>query len=183
MRDREAPDFLVTCSIAFLCIGCSALLFARQAPPSIRVINERVERVSRDEVHFSAKVVNESAKPVFLEGSPFDSQAIDALYLEQWRAKEGWKVVVPCRDTYASDAIKLRPGEAITQERELMLPVGSVCKERNIHLEGKFRFRLDYFASKKEVRSYIKRMNSPGPEPPSPKFSVSDAFEIPPPKK
>jgi hypothetical protein len=150
---------------------------------NVKVVVDRVDRVSSNKAHFRLKVLNDTTRLVFFEGYPFDMQQMDGLYLEQWRLEEGWTIVVPCRDLYASDAIKLKPGGVMTQERVLELPLSAVCRERNIHLEGKFRFRVDYFESGNAVRTYIKRMNSLGHEPPPPAFALSDPFEIPAMKK
>lgn len=183
MRNNSVAGILSWSLIALLCAGSSALRSTPNESTKVKVVIERVERANRSKAHFSLKVVNESAMPVFLEAYPYDLKVLDGLYLEQWRTEEGWKVVLPCRDVFASDAIKLKPGETMAQARELTFPITEgVCKERNVRLEGKFRFRLDYFESAKAVRTYIDQMDSSSRKPPHPAFAVSDTFEIPPPE-
>jgi hypothetical protein len=179
MHNKTVLCFLACSLVAPLCVESSALQTTLPESDGVKVVIEKVERVNSNEAHFWLKVVNESAKPVFLEGYPFDMKQMEGLYLEQWRAEEGWTIVVPCRDVFASNAIKLKPGGSMTQERVLELPLSAVCKRQNIHFEGKFRFRLDYFESGNAVRTYIKKMNSMSHEPPHPAYAVSEPFEIP----
>ena len=180
MRNNSVAVILSWSLIALLCSRPSALRSSPDESTKVKVVVERVERVNRSKAHFSLRVVNESAAPVFLEAYPFDLKILDGLYLEQWRTEEGWKVVLPCRDLFASDTIKLKPGEAMTQEREMTFPITEgACKERNIHFEGRFRFRLDYFESANGVRKYIEQMDSAHHEPRPPAFAVSEPFEIP----
>ena len=88
--------------------------------------------------------------------------------------------MVPCMDTPPPHVIKLNPGGAMTLDLVLELPLSGVCKERNIQLEGKFRYRLEYFQSEKQVRTYVKtRFSSRWREARAP-VAVSEPFEIPP---
>lgn len=189
MRIIRISNILTLSLAAFSCIGSFALQTPRIEFPKVKVLVDRVERVSSNEADFSLKIVNASTGPVFLEAYPLlkrnteKTRIFEGLYLEQWREREGWIIVVPCRDLFVSDAIKLEPDEAMTQERVLKLPLSAVCKERNIHFEGKFRFRVDYFESGNAVETYIEQMSSLGHEPEPPAFAVSEPFEIPSPKK
>ena len=183
MRNNSVAGILSWSLIALLCAWPSALRSSPDEPTKVKVVVERVERANRTRARFSLKVLNDSSGPVFLEAHPFDLKLLDGLYLEQWRTEEGWTVVLPCRDVFISDAIKLKPGESMAQERELTFPISeAVCKERNVRFEGKFRFRLDYFESAKAVRTYIDQMDSSSRKPPHPAFAVSEPFEIPPPQ-
>ncbi len=84
-------------------------------PARIEILVERIERMSRDEVHFSLKVSNRSDRPVFLTGIKYESgPRLYPVYLEQWRMKEGWKRVCGT-DMPPPDVLKLNPGEAITE--------------------------------------------------------------------
>jgi hypothetical protein len=149
----------------------------------VKVVPERVERVSRDEAHFWLKVTNTSDKSVFLTGINYKSgPLLYPVFLEQWRTNEDWKTVVPCMDTPPSDVIKLDPGRTKTLDLDLKLPLSAICKERDVQLEGKFRYRLDYFENEKEAQTYLKLMESRGYQPAQAEVAVSDAFEIPPPQ-
>ena len=178
MRIHTLDDFLTWSLLAVLCAGFSPLQ-ASGEPAGVKVVLERVERVSRDEVHFSLKVANGSGSPVYLAGINFDRPIPELLFLEQWRTEEGWKIVVPCMDTPPPHVIKLKPNGAITLDLVLNVHQLGVCKERNIQFEGKFRFRLDYFKSEKQARTYLKILDSRGYQPAHAAVAVSEAFEIP----
>ena len=99
---------------------------------------ERIERVSRDEVHFRVKVTNRTDRPIFLTGINYELMGIKGelgprlypVYLEQWRTKEGW-TAISCMDTPPPHAITLNPGEAITWAPSgWKLPMVGVCKNR-----------------------------------------------------
>ena len=167
--------------VAVLYVGSSPLQPSAQ-PAGVKVVVERVERVSRDEVHFSVKIANGLDRTVFLPGTNFGRSNPELLFLEQWREKEGWMTVVPCLDTPPPQLVKLKPSEVINVERVLELPYLGVCKERNVQLEGRFRYRLDYFESEKQARIYLKRVYSRGYQPAHAAVAVSEPFEMPPPK-
>jgi hypothetical protein len=147
----------------------------------VEILIERVERVSREEVHFQLKVTNRLDRPVFLSGIKYESERhLYPVYLEQWRGTEGWKIVVPCMDVPPSDVIKLDPGETMILAPVLQLPLPSVCKVRVIQFEGKFRFRLEYFNNEKQARAYIRKLFSQQWRQAQAPTAVSEPFEIPP---
>ncbi len=150
-------------------------------PPRVEILIERVKRASWEEVHFRLKVTNRSDRPVFLNGIKYESERhLYPVYLEQWRAGEGWKTVVPCMDTPPPHVIKLNPGEAMALDPVLQLPLSSVCKVRSIQLEGRFRFRLEYFESEKQARAYMKKLFSDRWREARAPVAVSEPFKIPP---
>ena len=149
--------------------------------PTVEILVERIERVTHDEVHFWLKVANTSDRTVFLNGINDESgPRLYPVYLEQWRTKEGWKTVGPCMDTPPPHVIKVNPGGATTLDLVLKLPLFGVCKERNIQLEGKFRYRLEYFESEKQARTYVKKLFSSHWREARAPVAVSEPFEIPP---
>ncbi len=172
--------FLFCCLLAASPIGCS--LPSSPGPAGVEIIVERNERVSRDEARHRLRVTNRSDRPVFLAGINYESgPSLYPVYLEQWRQKEGWKTVVPCLDTPPPDVIKLNPGEAMTLDLVLEVPLSGVCKQRNIQLEGRFRFRLEYFESEKQARTYVEKLFSRRWQEAWAPVAVSKPFEIPPP--
>jgi len=74
-----------------------------------------------------------------------------------------------------------RPSATINMDFVLKLPLSAVCRERNLRLEGRFRYRLEHFESRKQARAYIKLMDSPDWQRARASFVVSEPFEIPPP--
>ena len=110
MRTSALQCFLAWSLIAFLCVGSSPLQSA-DGPANVTVVGERVERVSRDKVHFWLKVVNGSGRTVFLAGINVDRPTPYPVFLEQWRAEEGWKAVAPCVDVPPPHVISLNPSE------------------------------------------------------------------------
>lgn len=144
--------------------------------PQIKLVVERVERPSQNEVRFQLRIISNSEKPVFLEGQNFGKPFPDPVFLEQWRGKEGWHIVAPCPDVPPPDVIKLKPASEMTLERVLTIPINAPCKERSIRLEGRFRFSVDYFESEKEAHRYISQFFSP--RQPAEK-ALSETFEIP----
>lgn len=140
--------------------------------------------MNRDEVHLSVRVANESRGPVFLMGIKYERPVPYPLYLEQWQETRGWKTVAPCVDVPPPHVIKINPHEAITQDLVLTLPLPSICKERNIQLEGRFRFRLEYFSSRKRARAYVQQMFSNDWKlAEAEAAAASEPFEIPPHKQ
>jgi hypothetical protein len=175
--------FLAWSLLAVLGVGFSPLQSSDE-PAGVKVVVERLERVSRNEVHFWLKVANGSGSPVFLAGTNFERPIPELLFLEQWRTEEGWKIVVPCMDTPPPHVIKLNPSGAINLDLvlDLKFPGLGVCKERNIQLEGRFRYRLDYFRSAKQARTYVRKVFSLGWQSARTEVAVSEPFEIPPPQ-
>jgi hypothetical protein len=169
--------------LAVLGFGFSSVQSSNE-PARIKVLVEQVKRVSQGEVHFSLKVANGTGSPIFLPGTNFGRPTPHLVFLEQWQMKERWETVVPCIDTPPPDVIKLNPSGAVTLELDLNLkfPGLGVCKERNIKLEGMFRFRLDYFESEEQARTYLKRIASGGYQPAHGAVAVSEPFEMPPPQ-
>jgi len=149
--------------------------------PKVVVLVEENERVGQNEAHFRVKVTNTSGLPVFSTGViyHFGPRRLD-VYLEQKRGTEGWQLVVPCQDMAPVHVIKLNPTVPMAEERELEVPLGSVCKRRDIQLEGQFRFRVDYFESRAQARLYLKKFFSKGDDKPHPAAAFSEPFEIPP---
>lgn len=173
-------SFMTRSLLAVLCAGFSPLQQSDE-PASVKVVVERVERVSHDEVHFSLKVANGSGSPIFLAGTNFGKPRPELLLLEQWRTKEGWKVVFPCMDTPPPHVIKLNPSGAIDLDSVLKVPLFGICKERNIQFEGRFQYRLYYFDSEKQARAYLKKLRSGGDyQSARAAVAVSEPFEIPP---
>ena len=180
MGINTLKGFLSCSLLAALASGFSPLQSSDE-PARVKVLVERIERVSRDKVHFWLKVANTSDRPVFLNGINYESgPSLYPVYLEQSRTKEGWKTVVPCMDTPPPDVIKLKPGGVMTLDLVLELPLSAVCKERNIQLEGRFRHRLEYFESEKQARAYVKKIFSRRWQEARAPVAVSEPFEIPP---
>jgi hypothetical protein len=175
-------ESFLTWSLIFLGVG-SPLLRPSDEATNVKIVSERVERVSRDKVHFWLKVVNTPSSPIFLIGLNYEKPRPYPLFLEQWQGEKGWKAVAPCPDVPPPDVIRLNPSEAMTLDFVLTLPVPTICNERNFQLAGKFRYRLDYFESEKEARAYVKLMYSPDWQRARSPAAVSEPFEIPPPKK
>ena len=150
-------------------------------PARVEILVGRVERVSRDEVHFWLKVSNRSDRPMFLAGTSFESRkpTPELIFIQQWQPEEGWKESY-CTDTPPPHVIKLNPREAITQEMWVKLPMSVVCRNPIMRLEGRFRFRLEYFESEKQARAYVKKLFSDRWREARAPVAVSEPFEIPP---
>jgi hypothetical protein len=147
----------------------------------VEVLVERVERVSNDEASFRVRVTNTSKQPVFLTGIIYESRSIlNPIYLEQQRAAGGWKIVVPCMDTPPPHVIKLEPAKPMIENLVLRVPLEGVCKERDIQLEGKFRFRVNYFEKEEQARGFLKKFFSKGVQEAHAADALSEPFEIPP---
>jgi hypothetical protein len=168
--------------IAFLWLDTSAIGPAQDAPSNIKLIVEKIDRVSENEVHFWLSLRNASASPIYLEGrallrissQPFTEQ----LFLEQWKDGE-WHLVVPCLENAPPDIIRLNPGTTISQERGLTNPLNAPCKVRQVIFAGTFRFRLNYFLSEKDARANERNFDLSRPNRPAPHAALSDSFEIP----
>jgi hypothetical protein len=178
MRNRTVSILIASGLIIILWLSSPTLQSAQSKPSKVRIEIVQIERVYRSEVQFRLKLVNESDKSVFVEGSTFDSPVPEPLYIEQWQAEKGWHIVVPCVDTAPGDVIKLRSAESLAMESRLATPLPSVCKERNPQFEGKFRFRLDYFASEKAARTHEENFFTADHQPRH--TAMSEPFEIPP---
>lgn len=178
MRINTLDGFRGWILLVFLCAGFSPLQ-ASDEPVGVKVILERVERVSRDEAHFSVKMKNESSRPIFLAGINFERPIPELLFLEQWRTEEGWRTVTPRMDPEPPHVIKLKPNGAITLDLVLNVHQLGVCKERNVQLKGRFQFRLNYFSSAKQVRAYLGKIFSSDWQSAHSAVAVSEPFEIP----
>jgi hypothetical protein len=180
VRYQTAQGFLACGLIAALYVVFPALLRSQSGPANVQIIVERVERVSSNEADFWLRVVNGSSSPVFIEAHPFDTTILEDLWLQKWSAEKGWYTVVPCPDNAPAGVFELKPKDAIGQELVLTNPIQALCKERNIAIEGRFRFLVNYFVSEKEARTNEKNYFSSGQPPP--RTVVSEPFEIPPTK-
>jgi hypothetical protein len=181
MRSRTV-SIIITCGlIIVLWLNSPTLQSAQNKPAKVRIDILQIERVDRNEVHFRLKLVNETGESVFVEGNNFGSPVPNPLYIEQWIAKKGWQIVAPCVDTAPGDVIKLIPAEPLTMEWTFATPLPSVCKQRNPQLDGKFRFRMDFFASENGARTHEMDFFSSDNQPKH--AMVSTSFVIPPLKK
>ncbi len=186
MTHGGSKNPLLLCLLLATSIGSSQR--GSSDPVAPEIIVERVERVSPDQVHFRVKVRNTSDRPIFFMGINYELMAINdklgrhlyPVYLEQWRTKEGW-TAISCMDTPPPHVISLNAGEAITWAPSgWKLPMAGVCKNRIARWEGKFRFRVEYFESEKQVRAYVKKIFSPRWREARARVAVSEPFEIPP---
>lgn len=176
-----------TCYCFLFLLLAVSIIYARSAggpdtsegPLSISC--EQVKRVSINEAHVRVRITNVSKNATFLLGTNSDEPSPHPVFLDQWRAEEGWKIVAPCVDVPPPDVIRLTPGQEITFESVLTLPSPSTCKERNLRFEGRFRYKLQYFKSKKQALIYSRHMFASQHNTPS--FVLSEAFEFPPPAK
>jgi hypothetical protein len=164
-----------------VCVRSSTSQPLQNESSDVKVVVEKVEKVSSDEAHFWLKVVNGSISPVFIEAHPFDTRILEDIWIQQWSADKGWHTIAPCLDTSPSGIYKLKQRDSIAQESVLINPLNSICRERYIQIEGKFRFLVNYFLSEKEARTNEKNYFSSGHPPPH--TVVSEPFEIPPLKK
>jgi len=168
--------------IAAACIAYSMSLPEQRDSGKVRIVVNRIERTSQKEIRFTLIVRNESALPVFLEGSArelsSDQRFIEQLVLEQWKDR-GWHIVVPCIENAPASVIKLGPGKTLIQVRVLTNPVESPCKERHIQFEGQFRFTVEYFPSEREAKANESAFGLARGNLPTPNVAVSDSFEIP----
>jgi hypothetical protein len=171
---------IVTTSV---CLCSSAVTANHDVADGVKVVVEKVERVSLNKVYFRLKLLNVLASPVFLDGrallllseQPFAEQ----LFLDQWKDGE-WHSIVPCLENAPSSIFRLNPGKTISQDRVLTDPVEAPCKDRHFLLDGTFRFRLEYFLSEEEAKTNERNFNAPGANLPAPQVAVSASFEIPP---
>jgi hypothetical protein len=145
------------------------------------VVVEKNERIGQNEARLRVKVTNTSGMPVFSTGViyHFGPRRLD-VYLEQKRGKEGWQLVVPCQDTAPPHVIQLNPAVPMVEERNLKVPLSSVCKRRDIQLEGQFRYRVDYFDSRAQAQLYLEKFLMKDGDKPRPASAYSEPFEIPP---
>lgn len=177
MGDDTLRGLLFCCLLLASLIGST--LLPSQSPARPEVVVERFKRVSRDEVHFWLKISNKADQPVFLTGFKYESGPSPfPVYLDQWRPEDGWNSYF-CMDTPPPAVIKLNPSETITQVLWWKLPMSVVCKNPITKLEGKFRFRVEYFASEKQARAYLKTLFSPRWREARAPFAASAPFEIP----
>jgi len=143
---------------------CSAILSTctssspprREAKPrELTIIVEQAKRVSPDKAQFTFEVKNNSERQIYLAGYKLGSRLrLHPVFLEQWRSETGWKAVAPCVDVLPPPVTKLDPGQAVAHELVLEVPLPTVCKERNLRLEGKFRLRLEYFETEDDAQAY-----------------------------
>ncbi len=148
---------------------------------NVQVIVVRNERISGSEIQLQVRITNRSERPVFMTGIIYeDGPRLYPVYLEQLRPPEGWKIVVPCVDTDPPHVIKLEPGKSMTEDFFLKLPLEGVCKVQYIKLEGKFRFRLNYFGTEERARAHLEKFGSWGWENAQEGEALSEPFEIPP---
>jgi hypothetical protein len=87
--------------------------------------------------------------------------------------------VAPCQDVTPPHVIQLRPAVPWVDELTLKVPLGRICKKRDIKLEGQFRFRVDIFESRTQAKLYLKKFFSEGNDKPRPTSAYSEPFEIP----
>jgi hypothetical protein len=126
-------------------------------PSNVEVRLEHNERIARSEAHFRVSVTKSPGMSVFSTGIIYESgPRLYPVYLEQQGLTSDWHIVQPCIDAPPPQVIKLDPGVPMLEDLVLKIPLGGVCKERNPEIEGKFRFRVDYFETEAQARLYLK---------------------------
>ncbi len=168
--------------------------FPSSEPAKLEIVVEGLKRVSANEVHLVVKVTNKTELPIFLAGINYDflralphsadehrpNPSPELVFIEQRRSSEGWKTL-GCVENPPPDVIKLNPVQTITHVIWWKLPEIGICKNRITNWEGEFRFRLEYFESEKQARTYIDKLFSPHWKEARAEIAVSEPFEIPPP--
>jgi hypothetical protein len=182
MRIHASRGVLAWSLIAFLMVGFSPLQSSGDGPADVQLVGVKVQRLGRQKAFLRLKVVNRSDRPVFVAGINIESPEPYPVFLEQWRAEEGWTAVLPCMDVPPPQVIRLDPGKAIPLAYNLRIPPWRTCLGLNFQFEGRFRYRLDYFMSEKEAQAYLHTVYSPGRQPPRAHVALSEPFEIPRPK-
>jgi hypothetical protein len=158
-------------------LGAAANEPSQHDSEQVTIVVNRINRVSPNEVHFQLSLRNATASPVFLEGRALGFFP-EQLYLEQW--KDGrWHLIAPCLENAPSSVLRLNPGRAVNQDRVLTDPVEAPCKDRHVQLQGKFRFRLEYFLSEQDAKENERNFDASGANLPAPQVVVSASFEIP----
>jgi hypothetical protein len=170
---------LAVCSI----IRFSPLQCSNEGATDVRVISVKVQRVGHNKASLSLKVVNKSSRPVFLAGMNIVRPIPYPVFLEQWWADGGWTAVAPCMDIAPPQVIRLDPGKELATGYNLSIPPPRSCGMPNLQLEGRFRYRLDYFLSNKEAQKYLLAVYSPGRQPARAHVALSEPFEIPAPNE
>ncbi len=179
MHPRKTLRLFFFRSSLFLILAGSSTCRLKQ-PSNVEVLVEHVERISGDEAQFRVRITNRSEEAVFLTGIVYESSSqLYPTYLEQQRAARNWKIVVPCMDTPPPHVIKLEPAKTMIENLVLKVPLEGVCKERDIQLEGNFRFRLPYFDSEKNARAYLKKLFSADWQDTRSAVALSEPFKIP----
>lgn len=146
----------------------------------VEILVQRVERISDDQARFGVSVTNRSGQSVFSTGIVYESgPQLYPLYLEQKRVKGGWQIVLPCIDTPPPKVIELKPAVSMVENLTLRVPFEGVCKQRNLKIEGKFRFRVDYFETETQAQLYLKNFLSSDRDKPHATIAVSAPFEVP----
>jgi len=176
----RTQTYLLFASLLFMGLANSSTLSSHNHS-TVEIRLERNERVGADEVHFRLKVANRSNTPVYLTGIVYQLRStLFPIYLEQEQATGEWKIVLPCIDTPPPQVIKLDDAKPMNADLVLKVPLGGTCKERNIKLEGRFRFRLDYFDSEVQTQDYLNKFLSEDKQESRAKAALSEPFEIPP---
>ena len=171
-------NLLLGCLLVATSNGLSPI--PSRAPAGAEIVVEGLKRVSADEVHLTVKVTNKANHPIFLAGIKYDSgPSPELVFIEQRLPREDWKTIT-CVENPPPDVIKLHPGEAISEVSWWKVPMIGVCKNLIIRWEGKFRFRLEYFESEKQARTYLKNFYSARREEAHAAVAFSEPFEIPP---
>jgi hypothetical protein len=169
-------------SLVFCVLALGQLSFGEprgQEPKKPAIQVEGVQRIHHEKVIFSLRVSNPTADPIFVLGMIWPwGPRIYSVYLEQWTEETGWRVF-DCLDM-SSDIISVKPGATFSRDYIIELPMSAVCRNRLTNFDGKFRFRLGYFQTRKEGRDYVKNRYTPGTRGPLKiHYVVSEEFEIP----
>ena len=140
-------------------ISCIALVIidrrvTGQVADGIRLECVKVERV--DAGHFRAVVelVNGSKSDIYVQSAMDRGDTPYPVYLERRVESDQWQIVAPCVDLMPAGAIAVMKGKSITMDRVHSLELPSNCRTRSIDPSREYRWRVDYFASRSDLRRY-----------------------------
>lgn len=174
MTIPSSHRFSVCCAIMLMTFGLSPLWCVDDTAAGVQLETVQVVRVGPNEVHLKVKIVNGSDKPVF--GATIDREVLVPypVYIEQWQPSRGWTIVAPCVDVPPPYVVRVDPGKAVSGDYRVKVPLGGACKQRDLKLQGRFRWRWEYFANERGAQAYSRGLETKGA-----RVVVSEPFRIP----
>jgi hypothetical protein len=146
--------FIMICLVSCIGLGVSDNRAAGQAANGIRLESVTVKRVDHDHFRAVVKLVNETDSDIYIQATMDRSSTPYPLYLERRIVDRGWQIVAPCADSKPAGAIVVRRGGTLSIDRVQSLDLPSNCRIRRIDPSGEYRWRIEYFRRRADVKRY-----------------------------
>ena len=147
---------VMLCLVTGIALGILAKRVTGQVAKSIRLECVKAERIDAEHFRAVVNLVNGTKSDIYVQSVVDRASSPYPLYLERRVASDEWQIVAPCVDVPPSGTIAVMGGKSLTVDQIQSLDLPSNCRIRRIDPSGEFRWRIEYFTNRTDLRKFEK---------------------------